>query len=99
MDNQDAANVSVVMDNALVHRGATCGNCEVRFLPPYRPFLNLIENAFGVFKLKVRDVLREDETKQRLDEIPPGVSAAEHRIRVLYQVSCTILDDQITISS
>ena len=42
---------------------------------------------------QARDVPREDETKRRLDEIPPGVSVAEHRIRVLHQVSCTILDD------
>ena len=29
------------------------------------------------------------------DEIPPGVSVAEHRIRVLHQVSCAVLDDKL----
>ena len=45
------------------------------------------------------DVLREDETKRRFDEILPGVFIAEHPIRVPHQVLCTVLDDEITISS
>ena len=58
---------TIVMDNAPVHHGAVseCDDDEisVKFLPPYSPFLNPIENAFGVFKLKLRAVLREDSIK------------------------------------
>ena len=88
----------VVLDNAPVHKGATCGNARVKFLPAYSPFLNPIENCFSVLKLKLPEELRKDETVQLLIHGPPGISRAEHHLRVLNNLSTTILDDQNTIS-
>lgn len=92
-------NPTIVMDNAPVHNGAYCGDIPVKFLPPYSPFLNPIENAFSVFKLKIRAVLRQDETLERLAEVPQGRSVAEHRISVLHELATTIIEDQETLSS
>lgn len=50
-NNFDIENATIIKDNAPVLRGAVCGAHDVRFLPAYSPFLNPIENAFGVFKL------------------------------------------------
>lgn len=94
---------TIVMDNAPVHHGAVADGeddeISVKFLPPYSPFLNPIENAFGVLKLKLRAVLREDATKQRLDNPPEGISMAEHRLRLLMDLSSAIIEDQETITS
>ena len=94
----DVQHGTIVLDNAPVHRGAVCGDHEVKFLTAYSPFLNPIENAFAVFKLKVREVLREERTVQRLQAVQHGVTLAEHRLRVLQDISVVILEDQDTIS-
>ena len=98
LEQMNAQNPVVVLDNAPVHRGATCGDAIVKFLPAYSPFLNPIENCFSVLKLKIREELRTDEIVQQLTTIPPNLSRAEHRIRVLNNLSTRILDDQDTIN-
>ena len=82
-----------------MHRGAVCGEALVKFLPAYSPFLNPIENCFSVFKLKLREVFREDQVMNRISAVPAGVSVTEHRIRVLHDLAANVLDDQSTISS
>lgn len=98
MKNLDVQNPTIIVDNAPVHNGAFCDNIPIKFLPPYSPFLNPIENAFSVFKLKVRALLREDNTNQRLSAIPSGRSIAEHRISVLHDLASTAIEDQETLS-
>ena len=90
--------VTVVMDNAPVHNGAACEDAEVKYLPPYSPFLNPVENCFSVFKLKLREVLREEIVVDRIADVPVGISAAEHRLQVLHCESTKILEDMETIS-
>ena len=89
----EAVNPVIVLDNAPVHRGAVCGEALVKFLPAYSPFLNPIENCFSVFKLKLREVLCEDQVMNRISAVPAGVSVTEHRIRVLHDLASNVLDD------
>ncbi len=42
----DAKNTVIVLDNAPVHRSATCGEFEVKFLLAYSPILSPIDNFF-----------------------------------------------------
>ena len=48
----DGLNVAVIMDNAPIHRNMDeiYPNLNVKYLPPYSPFLNPIESCFSVFK-------------------------------------------------
>ena len=70
----------------------------MKYLPPYSPFLNPIENCFSVFKLKLREVLREEVTVNRLLDMPVGISVAEHRLEVLHSEAAMILEDMETVS-
>ena len=90
--------VAMVMDNAPVHNGATCGDVAVKFLPPYSPFLNPIENCFSLFKVKLREVLREEAVISQIVNVPIGISVAEHRLQVLQSEAVKILEDMETIS-
>ena len=92
-------NPIIVMYNAPAHCGAFCDNIPVKFLPPHSPFLNPIENAFSVFKPKIRAIFHEDDAVQRLAAVPQGRSIAEHRISVLHDLATTIIEDQDTLSS
>ena len=43
------------MDNLRSHEDIQCpANHQIRFLPPYSPFLNAIENVFAVVKANVK---------------------------------------------
>ena len=46
----------IVMDNAPIHHHATMEHVHrtVKKLPPYLPFLNLLENSFSTLKFAVR---------------------------------------------
>ena len=57
LESQDAADVSVAVGNAPIW----CCVWESRRSIPTIVFLNPIENAFDVFKLKVSDVPREGD--------------------------------------
>lgn len=52
----------IIMDNAPIHRGITTiyPELDFRFLPPYSPFLNPIENCFSVFKSYIKRFLHEE---------------------------------------
>ena len=62
----------VIMDNAPCHRDAaqSLTNHEMRYLPPYSPFLNPIENCFGVLKATL---------KHHLNNIAGGCDTAAAR--------------------
>ena len=47
-----------IFDNAPAHRRAGSANlpdnCSVRWLPPYSPFLNIVENCFSQWKAAIK---------------------------------------------
>ena len=53
----------IIFDNAPVHRRAIEAevprNCALRWLPPYSPFLNVVENSFAKWKANVKRDLAE----------------------------------------
>ena len=53
------AQALVIMDNAPVHRGVceAFPDLNIKFLPPYSPFLNPIENCFSVFKSSLKQYI------------------------------------------
>jgi transposase len=61
----------IIMDNARIHSEkdliAICGDrCKVKFLPPYSPMFNPIENVFGFLKGRIRHLMYSDEFKPKL---------------------------------
>lgn len=53
-------NVCLVMDNSSVHKEDVVkelcnGRWKYKFIPPYSPNLNPIENIFGIFKKKYEE--------------------------------------------
>ena len=53
----------LIMDNAPIHNGleTECPNLQIKFLPPYSPFLNPIENSFSVLKSAIKQHLQRSE--------------------------------------
>lgn len=94
----DNEHTTLVMDNAPVHRGAACGDTRPRFLPPYSPFLNPIENCFSVIKMKIRELLREKDVQNRISTVPVGMTAAHHRQKVLHSLCTSVLEDGVSIT-
>ena len=89
---------TIVMDNAPVHRGASCGDSMLRYLPPYSPFLNPIENCFSVIKMKIRELLREEAVQRRISTVPIGMTAAHHRQTILHNLCTSVLQDGVSIT-
>ena len=57
---EEAAEAVVVMDNAPCHRRAhEWPNLSIKYLPPYSPFLNPIEECFSVFKAYLKHRLND----------------------------------------
>ena len=56
--------LTVIMDNAPVHNGVQeiYPDIQVKYLPPYSPFLNPIENCFSVFKSYVKQFVNEESS-------------------------------------
>lgn len=52
-----------IFDNAPAHRRAAAANIQenlsVKWLPPYSPFLNIVENVISIWKAKLRVLLAE----------------------------------------
>lgn len=59
-----------IFDNASSHKGTNrvnlSANFEVRLLPPYSPFLNIVENCFSQWKAVVKRDLGEIREQQLL---------------------------------
>jgi transposase len=68
----------VVMDNLSAHKGHKVREliekrrCELLYLPPYSPDLNLIEEAFS----KIKSILREAEARTRRAALVGAMGAA-----------------------
>ncbi|XP_064483063.1 uncharacterized protein LOC135395906 [Ornithodoros turicata] len=78
-----------LMDNAPAHKRVHDASLSTRhstkYLPPYSPFLNPIEEMFSKFKLGVKSLLTE-----RQDEIlarPQDMTIREYRRNILLQVA------------
>lgn len=61
-----------IFDNAPAHRRAENaslpGNCSVRWLPPYSPFLNIVENCFSQWKSAIKRDLAA--TREHILQMP-----------------------------
>lgn len=85
--NYNNVNATVIMDNARPHHGADVQvpqNFNIRFLPPYSPFLNPIENTFSVIKASIKRQLaqiRENEEEQARNEHLTLVAYRERKLR------------------
>jgi len=78
--------VILIMDNASVHNGLAEGfpDLQFKYLPPYSPFLNPIENCFGVFKCSLKQRLNEEVGRNvAADAARAGLSITAHRVQVL----------------
>ena len=74
---------TIVFDNAPCHRGARNavlhGQHVLRFLPPYSPFLNIVENAWSAWKAAFKAQLAE--SRAHILEMP-----FQERLPVLIQL-------------
>ena len=46
----------------------------------------------------MRAMLREEQVCNRIADVPNNISLAEHRIRVLHELSTNVIEDQETLS-
>ena len=74
--------VIFVYDGAPAHRNPTvpAPNTELKMLPPYSPFLNIVEQAISCLKAAIKADISRPEIQRRMDDrdearvrgIPPG---------------------------
>jgi len=82
-----------ILGNCAIHKrdeliGLVNNGHEIRFLPPYSPFFNPIENCFNVIKQSVRGALVSEPIIQRIravDSAPWGTKM-ETRRQILVEV-------------
>jgi len=58
-EKDDKQKMMFAMDNASIHKKDVKKREDVKYLPPYSPFLNPIEYIFGIIKAEVKKVLRQ----------------------------------------
>jgi len=82
-----------ILDNCRIHDREVLSRIvapshELKFLPPYSPFFNPIENCFNVIKQRVRSQLVSDVIIQRarLSDIAPWGTRMEERRNILVEV-------------
>ena len=82
-----------ILDNCRVHKRDDLTkllqpNHEIKFLPPYSPFFNPIENCFNVIKQKVRSSLVSEAIihRSRQADTAPWGSKMEARRTILVDV-------------
>lgn len=89
--------VTLLLDNAPCHRGAMDifdGDVQVnlRYLPPYSPFLNVAENCFSVWKAGLRRQLEEvrDQLLQQpfAQQMATLTQLAEQNMEAITQAVC-----------
>jgi transposase len=64
-------NTVLIFDNSRIHKEelikAACKEiCEVKFLSPYSPMFNPVENVFGTTKGKIKKMLNNDTYRERV---------------------------------
>jgi isftu1 transposase len=67
---------TIIIDNASFHKSARTqeiienAKCQLRFLPPYSPDLNPIENGWAIIKARIKKVIRQvDDLNQAIDHV------------------------------
>ena len=62
--------VILVYDGAPAHRNPTVPalNTELKTLPPYSPFLNILEQAISRLKAAIKDDISRSEIQRRMDD-------------------------------
>ena len=90
IEEKGMRNVCLVFDNCRIHSrteiAALCAEKEwqYRFLPPYSPMLNIIEECFSVLKAAIKRILAGDmrEERLRIASLPFGATQAR-RLQIL----------------
>ena len=97
IEERGLQNVILIMDNSSVHQRNVVeqechGKVRYRFLPPYSPNLNPIENIFGIIKKYMKKILGTDLRDQLLHtfDLPWGSKTAARQ---------AILDEAFVMSA
>ena len=83
----------LVFDNAPAHRNADCprGRIEIKMLPPYSPFLNIVEQAISALKAAIKADISRPEIQATIDDRDEarrqGIPFGEYRQRILLEAS------------
>ena len=81
-----------IMDNASIHKNMqiSCQNHILKFLPPYSPALNPIEEAFSTWKWSVKNELARAEVQLRINDrsaaTAMGSNLMDYRRGILQQI-------------
>ena len=97
--------VDLIMDNALVHNGATmrCDNHRIHKLPAYSPLLNPVENAFSAVKADVKRQLNEPDMQLQIQDRDAaraaGSNLQQHRLQIVNNIFINALEhgDAVTL--
>lgn len=80
-----------IFDNAPIHKRAAAAsimqNHSIRYLPPYSPFFNPIEEVFSKFKMIIKNNL--SERRNEIINVPDGITIKAHRYHLL-EVLCQV---------
>ena len=72
----------------------------VFYLPKYSPFLNMVELAFSALKARVKNVLAEPGTRQRVNDRQAahnaGLNLQQYRSNILQEIIENRLQQEIT---
>lgn len=83
----------LVFDNAPAHRNADCprGRIEIKMLPPYSPFLNIVEQAISALKAAIKADISRPDIQATIDDRDEarrqGIPLGEYRQRILLEAS------------
>ena len=85
-----AENFILICDNATSHKNpSSMDNGEVRFLPPYSPFLNPTERAISCLKASLKRKITEPDIQRQFANREAArrnnIPLQEHRLRILQE--------------
>ena len=85
--------VMIIFDNAPCHRSVTSprDNHVLKYLPPWSPMLNPIEEAFSVLKAEIKSKLSTTQTFRQVMEVNDsarerGMNRMQRRLEILREV-------------
>ena len=90
--NQDEQTF-LIFYNAPAHRNADNPgeNTEIEMLPPYSPFLNIVEQAISALKAAIKADISRPVIQQRIQDRNEarnqGIPLGEHRQRILLEAA------------
>ena len=86
-----------ILDNAPIHNKTTHNFHTVKFLPPYSPVLNPIEEAFSCWKYTVKNQLAQPDYQRRIHDSSAaaemGSSMVQYRRGILEEVAESSLNE------